>query len=368
MAFIDDIITFQNRLSSNAPYLSFGSQSFIQNLTLAFLSANADTQTLIANNAINMYASTAQGSALIAKANDLNIYPSPGVAATTSVVFSIAAALTVPISLAAGTYVATVGDNITVISQVYATTTAATIPAGSLTSGSVPVQAVIAGSAGNVPSGAIVVMISPVGVASVSVTNPVAATGGIDPDTSAIVRQKILAALSPATSASNMQNAVLSVAGVVGASVVDPQDGSGIIHVYWGDINASVTNSVTQAAVQLAVNNTLPLGLKAVTPAAFPTINNVTAIAVTASIASNLSQTAMLPILQAGIQAYFQGLIPGAVPNNFSLASYMYRYTGNTLLNFLVTSSTPVLGGTPSPSVWWRMTGVASSIITVTWV
>lgn len=127
-------------------------------------------------------AQTSTGSALDLWLGQFGFTRLPGVSASGSVTMGANVAPTSPVSIPAGTTVQTLTG------VQFVTSSAATLAAGS-TSVSVPVTAVLSGTTGNVAAGAIAQFVTAVpGIDTV--TNPVAFTNGVDPESDSAVRSR----------------------------------------------------------------------------------------------------------------------------------------------------------------------------------
>ena len=174
------------------------------------------------------FASTTFGPYLDLRAEEHGITRRPAVKATGQVKFTGTTGTVVP----AGTRVATPADAITGTPSVeFVTTATATIDSTGVVT--VNVEAVEAGAAGNVPAGAISLMVTPVpGVTSV--TNLAATSGGLDTEDDASLLARFLQRVRSPSSSGNKADYIRwasEVPGVGGVSVVPVKYGPGTVSV-----------------------------------------------------------------------------------------------------------------------------------------
>lgn len=174
------------------------------------------------------FASTSYGAYLDLRCEEHGLTRRPAVKAAGRVVFTGTSGTVVP----AGTRVATPADRVTGTSTVEFATQAA-VMLDETGSGSVPVEAVEAGTLGNVASGAISLMMTPVsGVAGV--VNVAATEGGIDTESDEALRSRYLQKVRSPSAGGNKADYVnwaLEVSGVGGVSVVPIRYGPGTVSV-----------------------------------------------------------------------------------------------------------------------------------------
>lgn len=148
-----------------------------------------------------------------------------------------------------GTVCATSGEPVVE----YETTQEAVLEAGELTV-DVPVQAVVAGAAGNAAAGYVTTLVNaPTGINYVS--NQAAITGGKDPEEDEAYRQRVLAAYSRSPSGANAdfyREIALSHPGITSAQVVPRANGAGTVAVYlWGEGAAPSSELIAQVKADL---------------------------------------------------------------------------------------------------------------------
>jgi uncharacterized phage protein gp47/JayE len=230
----------------------------------------------------------------------------------------------------------------------FRTSASATIPAGG--SVDVPIEAVEAGSAGNVASATITVLLSPVAGVS-AITNIDATTGGADVETDDAYRVRILleyANPSGGGTVADYQRWALAYAPVGFATVDSLWNGAGTVRVVITDVN----NSPVSAAVISGLQNLLdpvagqgqglaPIGatVTVATPALVP-------INVSATVAMNAGYTldgaggtvAVRGGIEEAIRAYIDKLKPGDDVVRERVASQFFQVEGvydvtNVMLN-----------------------------------
>ena len=361
MAFVDDLARATSRLQVNLPQAAIGGSSSIYNLLSAFMSSKADTDFLIAQSSLNMFLTTATGAALDTKASDYGVSRNLGIPATVTLVFSTQANAVTTINIPAGVFVSTPGDGVTTIAQAFVTQVATTIAAGTNTSAPVPANCTVSGIIGNVATGSVTVVVTPLGPINYTVTNTALATPGTDPDTDAVLRNKVLAQLLPKYGTNAISSAILA-AGAYDAYVATS---AGAITYYYSDILGGQPAALT-TAVAAAVVASSPANL-ATTPAAF-TVTNYTAagsIVVTFTAPIAFQGGAYLANVQLAVMAYIQGLTHGQTPNTYGISNYVQSAVGY-LINFNCSTAFT----TATNTALYRATGVASTVVsaTATWV
>jgi len=361
MAFSDDLARAASRLQANLPQAAVGGSSALYNLLSAFMSSKADTDYLIAQSSLNMFLTTASGSALDAKASDYGVSRNLGTPAVVTLVFSTQANAVTTINIPAGVIVSTPGDGVTTIAQAFVTQTATTIAAGTNTSAAVAANCTVNGIIGNVAIGAVSVLITPLGPIAYTVTNTALATPGVDPDTDPVLRNKILAQLLPKYGTAAVSAAILA-AGAYDAYVATS---AGAITYYYSDVLGAQPGALT-TAVAAAVVASSPANL-AVTPAAFTVTNYTSAgtIAITFTAPIALQSGPYLANVQLAVMAYIQSLYHGQTPTNYGMSAYVQAVVGN-LINFNCSTTFT----TATNTTLYRATGVASTVVTATptWV
>lgn len=169
---------------------------------------------------------TASGAYLDSHAQLRGLERKQAVAARGIVRFTAGEAAQTPREIPAGTVCMTAGL------VRFETTEAAVLPAGELWV-DVPVQALTAGTAGNVAAGAILTMaVAPVGI--VQCTNPAPCTGGADEETDEGLRQRVLDTfrrLPNGANAAFYEQEALSFDQVAAAAVVPRPRGTGSVDV-----------------------------------------------------------------------------------------------------------------------------------------
>lgn len=361
MAFSDDLSRAANRLQANLPQAAVGGSSALYNLLSAFMSSKADTDYLIAQSALNMFLTSATGSALEAKASDYGVSRNLGVASVVTLVFSTQANAVTTVSIPAGAIVSTPGDGVTTIAQAFVTQVATTIAAGTNTSAPVAATCTISGIVGNVANGSVNVVITSLGPISYTVTNTALTTLGVDPDTDQTLRNKVLAQLQPKYGTLAISSAILA-AGAYDAYIATS---AGAITYYYSDVLGAQPAALT-AAVAAAVVSSTPASL-ATTPAAF-TVTNYTAagsIAISFTAPVSLQNGPYLANVQLAVMAYIQSLVHGQTPTVYGMSTYVQVVVGN-LINF----NCPTVFTTATATALYRATGVASTVVvaTPTWV
>lgn len=215
--------------------------------------------------------------------------------------------------------------------------TAQTVVAGS-GSASVPVQALLAGAAGNIASGAIASMDS---VPGVTYSTSAAMTGGADAETDAAFRGRILASKTVLYSAAAVQAAALTVAGVAFSYLNDPKNGSGSTTCYAAASDGSLSGSL-QTAVQTAVNAVLPL-TETCTISAFGLVHAV--IQASVAVQSGYTSNVVAANVASAIEAFMLTLGAGATLQPFAISNYLQANVLG-LADFYLTSSIPTVGST----------------------
>lgn len=174
------------------------------------------------------FAGTAFGPYLDMRCEEHGLTRRPAVKAEGQVHFTGQAGTVIPV----GTRVATPADRVTGTSSVEFATKQEVVLSGTGT-GAVQAQAVIPGVAGNVSSGAINIVVSPIpGVTSVS--NMTAMEGGVDTENDASLLARYLQKVRSPSAGGNKADYVnwaLEVPGVGGVSVVPVRDGPGTVSV-----------------------------------------------------------------------------------------------------------------------------------------
>ncbi len=175
-----------------------------------------------------VFASTTFGAYLDLRCEEHGLTRKQAVKATGQVMFSGVAGTVIP----AGTVVATAADQVTGAASVeFSTLAAATIPESGFVL--VDVEALEAGTAGNVVAGAITLMVTPVAGVS-AVTNPSPTTGGLDTEDDASLLARYLQRVRSPSAGGNKADYVtwaLEVPGVGGVTVMPVRDGPGTVAI-----------------------------------------------------------------------------------------------------------------------------------------
>ena len=133
-------------------------------------------------------------------------------------------------------------------------TTAAGMIGPGETACSVPAEAVLSGSGGNVPAGSVCVMVlPPVGVEQV--TNPAAFSGGCEAESDAALRERVLASLRRLPNGANAayyESRVLDFPGVAAVLVLPRNRGTGTVDVVFSTVSG-VPTAAEIAAVKAAL-------------------------------------------------------------------------------------------------------------------
>jgi uncharacterized phage protein gp47/JayE len=193
------------------------------------------------------FASTTFGTYLDLRCEEHGITRRAAVKATGQVKFTGTAGTVVP----AGTRVATPADPNTGAPSVEFVTLA-DVTLDSTGTGYANIEAVEAGAAGNVATGAITILVTPVsGVASV--TNPNSTTGGLDTEDDVSLLARYLQRVRSPSAGGNKADYVnwaMEVAGVGGVSVVPVRDGPGTVSVAIINTNKEPADQALVDAVQ----------------------------------------------------------------------------------------------------------------------
>lgn len=223
-----------------------------------------------------------------------------------------------------GTVVATPADEVSGEASIeYVTTSAVTIPSGG--SGAAPIQAVVAGSAGNVPARVIEIMSSPI-TGVTAVTNQAGITGGADVESdTSLLERYYLRVRNPGTSG-NKAHYLLWASEIpgVGAVQVKPLwQGPGTVGIYLLDTDKRAANSGIVSAVQEYIDPTQDGQGEGAAPAG-PIVTVMAAAEVLINISAQLTLApgATLPavksLIQNGVAMYLKQL---------AFADPLVRYT-----------------------------------------
>lgn len=193
------------------------------------------------------FASTTFGSYLDLRCEEHGLTRRAAVKATGQVTFTGLANTAVP----AGTRVSTAADPLTGASSVeFTTTQAAVLDANGIAV--VPIEAVEAGTGGNVAAGAITLLVAPVaGITAVNNGSPT--TGGLDEEDDASLLERYLQKVQGPSAGGNKADYVRwagEVAGVGGVSVVPVRDGPGTVSVAILDLDKKPASQALVDSVQ----------------------------------------------------------------------------------------------------------------------
>jgi uncharacterized phage protein gp47/JayE len=223
--------------------------------------------------------------------------------------------------IASGTQVSPVQTDPDADPPVFQTIASAIIGAGGTVD--VPVQAVEAGSAGNVAAGTITVLVSP-NPQIAAVTNVAAISGGAEVETDDLYRERILLGFSSTEGAGNQADYLrwaLAYPGV-GHAVVQPiWNGAGTVRVIITDANQQPVSTTVINGLQTELDPVPGQG------AGLAPIGAIVTVATTTTVAVNVSATvtfkvgysldgtggtvATRPAIVAAIQDYFDSLSAG---------------------------------------------------------
>jgi len=204
------------------------------------------------------YVSTATGEDLDNKAADFGLVRREATYSTGYVTFGRSSSFNQDFTIPVGTIVQTISTTTTSGTQ-FQTTADVILPANQLNVSSVPIQAVTAGSTGNIAANAISVISSPpAGIETVA--NPAVTAGGTDQESDADLRARIplyLSSLARGTRDS-LEAAALSVNGVASVSIFedfyDDPITPGYVEVYVADSSGNATDAMI-AAVQTQMDD-----------------------------------------------------------------------------------------------------------------
>lgn len=191
------------------------------------------------------FASTTFGAYLDLRCEEHGITRRPAVKATGQVAFTGTPGTVIP----AGTQVSTASSE-TTPAIFFATTAEATI--GDSGTATVNIEAVEAGSSGNVAAGTITMLAQPVpGVTSV--TNAAATTGGLDEEDDASLLARYLQRVQSPSAGGNKADYIswaMEVPGVGGVSVIPVRDGPGTVSIAIIDTNKTPASQALVDSVQ----------------------------------------------------------------------------------------------------------------------
>jgi uncharacterized phage protein gp47/JayE len=216
----------------------------------------------------------------------VNLPRKAAVAATGAVTFTG----TVGSLIATGTQVAVPQTDPDVEAPIFATTQSAVIPAGGTIS--VPIQAVLAGSAGNVAAGTITYVSSPVSGLT-AVTNPAAVVGGYEVETDEAYSVRILLEFSQPKGAGNQadyQRWALAYPGVGHATVQPIWNGPGTVRVLVTDPNNNPVPPAVVSGLQAQLDPVAGQGAGLAPISAVVTVATPTAVVINVSATISFDQ------------------------------------------------------------------------------
>ncbi|MCD9025741.1 baseplate J/gp47 family protein [Cohnella silvisoli] len=255
------------------------------------------------------FAETTFGPYLRLRCEEHGVIPRVAVSAAGSIKIIGVVGTVIPI----GVLVATPADDITATSSIeYETTAAATL--NSLGEAVIPIKAIVPGTAGNVPIGAISVLVNSL-TGVTSVTNTAATTGGAAEESDeSLLARFLIKVRQPGTSgnkADYMQWA-LDIPGVSRAQVKPLWSGPGTVKVYILDADKRAPNPTIVAAVQNYIapsagqgEGKSPIGANVTVVAATEIPIN---ISVTLTLASGATIGEVKATFEAGLKTYLQQL------------------------------------------------------------
>ncbi|MBY9080988.1 baseplate J/gp47 family protein [Paenibacillus sp. HN-1] len=190
---------------------------------------------------------------LTARAAEHGVTRRAAVPAMGQVTFTGAPAKTIPV----GTLVATPADEVSGEASIeYGTSASVTIGADGKTTASI--QAVVAGTSGNVPAGVIEIIATPISGVT-AVTNLIAITGGADEESDvSLLERYYLRVRNPGTSGNKAHylSWATEIAGVGGVQVTPLWQGPGTVGIYLLDTDKRAANSSIVSAVQEYIDPT----------------------------------------------------------------------------------------------------------------
>ena len=258
-------------------------------------------------------AGTSAGADLDSWMADFALTRLPGVAASGSVTFGRYTAGYVAV-IPAGTLVRTAdgsqGFEVTAGGGGWSNAAGGYVVSMMATSLAVPVQAVVAGSAGNVQADAITQLATAIaGVDTVS--NPAALTNGLDPETDAALRSRFVNYINSRSRATDaaIAYAVTSVQQGLRFSIAENQDASGAAHM--GNFVVTVDDGTGSppasllTAVQGAVDAVRPV---ASTFAVLPPVLVPATIACTVTVGDPVQKAAIIPLVTTAVTDWVNAL------------------------------------------------------------
>ncbi|MFC4600675.1 baseplate J/gp47 family protein [Cohnella hongkongensis] len=203
------------------------------------------------------FARTTFGPYLRMRCEEHGVLPRPAVAAAGAVVMTGSAGAAVPL----GSRVATPADEMTETSSIeYETTEAAVLD--SQGKAVIPIRAVEPGSRGNVPIGAVSLLVQPI-AGITGITNTAAVTGGADEESDeSLLARYLLKVRQPGTSGNraDYQQWALETPGVSRVQVETLWNGPGTVRIYVLDDNKRAPGQTIVDAVQQHISPVAGLG------------------------------------------------------------------------------------------------------------
>lgn len=256
--------SLQNRINSlfqylkaAMPQLNTSTGTVAAGLLSGFASEMTHIESAFSTAALNAFLTTATGSALDALARDHGLSRDAAAPATGTATLSRSDTSTV-LNGNAGALLSTNNLDATT-NQQFITTQGFSFAVGQA-SVNVPVVAQTAGSAGNIGAGTLTLVLSTLAGVS-TVTNSALFTGGVDAETDAALRVRVLASLTPQNTVTRINAAALGVTGIASAATFDQQDQLGSVYVYACDSSGNLAaNSVLANSVKSAVDGAKSLG------------------------------------------------------------------------------------------------------------
>jgi phage-related baseplate assembly protein len=221
----------------------------------------------------------------------------------------------------------------------------------------VPVQAEVAGSAGNVQPGTLTVLAS--GLPVDSVTNALAFTNGVDPESDAALKASFpayLASLARGTAAA-IEFAASQVQAGLFLAVVENTPAMGIFTLVVDDGTGSPPASLL-AAVRVAIDPYRPVGSVAFVTG--PTLVGVS-VELTIMVIAGVSKTALIGPVSSAITAFVDALGVGAALPFTQVASVAYGVSPSIVNVTGVTVNGATLDLPAAPTTVYRTTSVVVS-------
>lgn len=251
-----------------------------------------------------VFPQTAQGEFLTLHAQQRGLSRKSALPASGSLSFSRQNAVAYDLTIPAGTVCSTEGDD----APRFATSQAATLKAG-YTSVSVPAHAVSPGAASNAAVGAVCVLVTPPpGIEAV--TNSVPFSGGVDAESDAQLRERLLqsyAQVSNGTNAEFYRSYALQFDGIQSAGVVAREDGPGTVSLYLAARGGTPAESLLQE-IQQKLNELREISVTvSVKPATLKSVR----LACYLSPSEGYTFEEVKPICEAALHEFFDSLSVG---------------------------------------------------------